>query len=242
VLVLSDTNLATGVSFFPRPEPNPAWLSPAPDQTPWPEGVAPYGWDPETGLSSRAIPGQRGGEYVVTGLAHTQNAKVSYDPASNQEGCNMRSRKLATLQKTLATPEVHGAPEGDLLIVGWGSTLGSIEEAVDRLRAEGEAVSSVHLRFLSPLEPGLEEIFSRFRQVITVEINYSDPADDPDLKAESRRRSQLAQILRERTLLDIDCWSVVSGQPIQPRAIEAEIRRRLAVLDASEKGAELCSA
>ena len=53
-------------------------------------------------------------------------------------------------------PKIHGDPEGDLLVVGWGSTLGAIEEAVDRLRAEGLRVSSLHLRFLSPLEPGLK--------------------------------------------------------------------------------------
>jgi 2-oxoglutarate ferredoxin oxidoreductase subunit alpha len=154
----------------------------------------------------------------------------------------MRSLKLATLEKTLAPPAVHGEPEGDLLVVGWGSTLGSIEEAVDRLRAEGEKVSSLHLRFLSPLEPGLEEIFSRFHRVLTVEINYSDPVDAPLASPGSRRRAQLAQLLRERTLVDIDCWSVVSGQPIQPRAIEAEIRDRLAALAAGEKGEHRCSA
>ena len=242
VLVLTDANLATGVSYFPRPEPDPAWLSPAPDQTPWPEGIHPYDWDAATGLSPRAIPGQRGGEHVVTGLAHTRRAKVAYDSTSNQEGCTMRSLKLATLEKTLAPPAVHGEPEGDLLVVGWGSTLGSIEEAVDRLRAEGEKVSSLHLRFLSPLEPGLEEIFSRFHRVLTVEINYSDPVDAPLASPGSRRRAQLAQLLRERTLVDIDCWSVVSGQPIQPRAIEAEIRDRLAALAAGEKGERRCSA
>ncbi|MCB1033825.1 MAG: 2-oxoacid:acceptor oxidoreductase subunit alpha, partial [Acidobacteria bacterium] len=238
VIVLTDANLATGVQPFPRPRPQTHWLAPPVDLSPWPEGLAPYDWDQETGLSRRPVPGQRGGEYVLTGLAHTRQSKVAYDPTSNQEGCEMRSRKLAALAATLKAPAVHGDPEGDLLVVGWGSTLGAIEEAVGMLRAEGHRVSSIHLRFLSPLEPGLGEIFSRFRHVMTVEMNYSDPAEDPMVHEASRRRGQLAQILRGRTLVPVDCWSVVHGQPIPPRTIVAELRRRLPAV--SEEA--LCSA
>jgi len=227
VIVLTDANLATGVQPFPRPEPRAEWLAPPPDESPWPDGLAPYDWDGETGLSRRPIPGQRGGEYVLTGLAHTRGGKVAYDPSSNQEGCTMRSRKLAALAASLVPPAVHGDSEGDLLVVGWGSTLGAIEEAVDRLRAEGRRVSSLHLRFLSPLEPGLAEILARFRRVITVEMNYSDRPGDPLIAAGNRRTGQLAQILRERTLVDVDCWSMVEGQPIPPGAIVRELERRL---------------
>jgi 2-oxoglutarate ferredoxin oxidoreductase subunit alpha len=227
VLVLSDANLATGVAPFPRPKATADWMAPPLDQTPWEEGLSPYDWDPETGLSPRPIPGQRGGEYVLTGLAHTRASKVAYDTRSNQEGCEMRSRKLATLQSTLMPPKVHGDPEGDLLVVGWGSTRGAIEEAVDQLREQGHRVSSVHLRFLSPLEPGLEEIFRDFERVMTVEINYSDPPEAPRINEENRRRGQLAQILRERTLMDIGSWSIVPGQPLPPGQIAAEVERRL---------------
>jgi 2-oxoglutarate ferredoxin oxidoreductase subunit alpha len=238
VLVLTDANLATGVQPFPRPEVAADTLAPPIDQSPWPEGAAPYAWDEETGLSTRPIPGQRGGEYVLTGLAHTRWSKVAYDPRANQVGCDMRSRKLAALQKTLVPPKVHGDPEGDLLVVGWGSTLGSIEEAVDALRAEGHAVSSVHLRFLCPLEPGLTEIFSRFKKVMTIEINYSDAPDAPMITPENRRRSQLARVLRERTLVDVGCWSVVPGQPLPPGQIRTVLRERLEAL----KGETTCSA
>jgi 2-oxoglutarate/2-oxoacid ferredoxin oxidoreductase subunit alpha len=228
VMVLTDANLATGVSPFPRPQPHAEWLAAPIDQAPWPEGLEPYAWDERTGLSPRPIPGQRGGEYVLTGLAHTRKSKVAYDPTSNQEGCDRRSRKLAALASTLVPPTIHGDADGDLLVVGWGSTLGAIEEAVDRLRDDGLRVSSLHLRFLSPLEPGLAEIFARFQQVMTVEINYSDQPGNPLITAETRRRSQLATLLRERTLVDVDCWSNVAGQPIPPGAIERELRARLA--------------
>jgi 2-oxoglutarate ferredoxin oxidoreductase subunit alpha len=227
VILLTDANLATGVQPFPRPQIQPDWLAAGVDQSPWKPDVLPYDWNEKTGISSRPVPGQQGGEYVLTGLAHTSRSKVAYDPQSNQRGCEMRSRKLATLQSTLKPPLVHGDLTGDLLVVGWGSTLGAIEEAVDRARAEGYRVSSLHLRFLSPLEPGLAEIFAGFQQVLTVEINYSDPPTAPLITPTSRRYSQLAWILRAHTLVDIDCWSNVAGQPLQPRAIHAEIVRRL---------------
>ena len=118
--------------------------------------------------------------------------------------------------------------EGDLLVVGWGSTLGAIEEAVDIARSQGKKVSSTHLRFLSPLEPGLKKIFSGFRKVMTIEINYSDDPDTPMITEENRRYSQLATMLRAHTLMDIDCWSKVPGHPLQPGMIRKVIDSRLA--------------
>ena len=224
VMVLTDANLATGVQPFRRPEINAETFAGQLDQRPWPEDKAAYDWDEQTGLSARPIPGQVGGEYVLTGLAHTDRSKVAYDPESNQRGSEMRSRKLAALRDTLPLPEVSGEPEGDLLIVGWGSTWGSISEAVERAQAEGLKVSSLHIRYLNPLPKGLEAIFKRFKSVMTVEINYSDP---PSF-GENRRYAQLAWWLRATLLMDIDCWSNVYGQPIRPGLIYEEIKRRLA--------------
>jgi len=234
VIVLSDANLATGVAPFPRPRPREDWMAPPIDQSPWEESVEPYDWDPDTGLSPRPVPGQKGGEYTLTGLAHTQGSRVAYDPKVNQVGCDMRSRKLAAFQATLKPPKVYGDEEGELLVVGWGSTRGAIEEAVDRLRERGRSVSSLHLRFLSPMEPGLEEIFARFQKVVTVEINYSDRPDAPHVTPGNRRRAQLARLLREQTLLDIDCWSVVPGQPLPPTQIVGELERRLEPSEGAE--------
>ncbi|MBN2797721.1 MAG: 2-oxoacid:acceptor oxidoreductase subunit alpha [Deltaproteobacteria bacterium] len=228
VYVLSDTNLATGVSQYPRPELKEEWLAAPLDQSDWPEGVRPYEWDPNTGLSPRPVPGQRGGEYTLTGLAHTEESHVAYDPEVNQRSSTMRSLKFATLQRTLTPPEIKGEDQGDLLIVGWGSTRGSIEEAVLRAQKDGYKVSSTHIRIISPMQPGLKEMFKKFKQVITVEINYSDPAPGGNFTEENRRRAQLAQLLREQTLMDIDSWSNVHGQPIRPGLIYNEIVRRLA--------------
>jgi 2-oxoglutarate ferredoxin oxidoreductase subunit alpha len=231
VIVLSDANLATGVQPFRRPELDPAWVAAPPDLSPVPEGLRPYDWDAKTGLSRRFVPGQPGGMYTVTGLAHDESSRVAYSSAVHQRSSTMRSRKIAVLQSTLNPPKVYGDDSGELLVVGWGSTKGAIEEAVDRLRDEGMSVSSLHLSFLSPLEPGIKEIFSRFGKVMTVEINYSDDADAPYINEENRRRGQLAWLLRAQTLYDVDCWTRVLGEPLRPRAIADAIRQRIETVE-----------
>jgi 2-oxoglutarate ferredoxin oxidoreductase subunit alpha len=228
VMVLSDANLATGVQPFPRPKVLEEWQAAEPDLSPVRAGVRPYEWDPRTGLSARFIPGQPDGMHTVTGLAHDECSKVAYTSGVHQHSSAMRSRKLAVLQQLLLPPEVNGdSSGGGLLVVGWGSSKGAIEEAVARARAEGLSVSSLHLRFLSPLEPGLTEIFSRFRKVMTVEMNYSDDPADPFITAENRRRGQLAFLLRAQTLCDVDCWTRVPGEPLRPGAIHQALRRTL---------------
>ncbi|CAN5618750.1 2-oxoacid:acceptor oxidoreductase subunit alpha [soil metagenome] len=227
VMVLTDANLATGVQPFRRPEPVPEWFAAPPDLSPIPDGLRPYDWDPATGMSRRFIPGQPGGMHTTTGLAHDESSRVAYDTATNQRSSAMRSRKLAVLQQALKPPTLYGAERGDLLVVGWGSTKGAIEEAVDRARDEGLAVSALHLRFLSPMEPGLGEIFGRFGKVMTVEINYSDDPDDPYITEENRRRGQLAWLLRAQTLVDVDCWTRVLGEPMKPGAILGAIRSHM---------------
>jgi 2-oxoglutarate ferredoxin oxidoreductase subunit alpha len=202
-------------------------MAPPIDQSPLPEKAPPYDWDQETGLSSRHLPGQPNGLYTLTGLAHTRQGTVAYEPGVNQEGCRYRSLKLAAFQKTLNTPEVFGDPEGDLLIVGWGSTKGAIEEAVQRARADGLKVSSMHLKFLQPMASGIKEIMQKFKRVMTVEINYSDSLEDAIIDEDNRRYANLAWLLRARYLLDVDCWSNVHGQPMKPGAIEKMIRARL---------------
>jgi 2-oxoglutarate ferredoxin oxidoreductase subunit alpha len=227
VVVLSDANLATGVAPFVRPKLDAAWQAGSPDQSPVPEGKRPYEWNPRTGLSERFIPGRPGGMHTLTGLAHDEHSKVAYDSDSNQRSSDMRSRKLAVLQSAMLPPAVYGDDEGDLLVVGWGSTRGAIEEAVDRLRAGGTKVSSLHITFLSPLPPGLTDIFRRFRKVMTVEINYSDRRGDPFVTEENRRMGQLAWLLRAVTLVDVDCWTRVLGEPLRPSAIVKAIGENL---------------
>lgn len=227
VMVLSDANLATGVTPFPKPTLDEHWQAAPLDISPIRPGQKPYGWDPDTGLSERIIPGRAGGMFTLTGLSHDEGSKVAYSSGIHQHSSAMRSRKLAVLQSLLTPPRVYGDNTGDLLLVGWGSTKGAIEEAVDRARAEGIKVSSLHLRFLSPLELGLKDIFSRFAKVCTVEINYSDDPDDPYITEENRRRGQLSMLLRSATVVDVDCWTRVPGEPLRPGSILDAIRGRV---------------
>ncbi len=227
VVVLSDASLSTAQQPFPRPVFSEDWLAPPVDLTPVPAGGKPYDWDPVTGLSRRFQPGQPGGMHTLTGLAHDRASKVAYDPAINEEGLRARSLKLAALQKTLTAPPVVGGDSGDMLLVGWGSTMGAIEEAVARLRAEGLAVSAMHLRFLQPMPSGIREILARFKHVMTIEGNWSDKIEDELIDEDNRRYSALAMLLRSRFLVDIDCWSEARGQPIKPGDICRVTRKAL---------------
>jgi 2-oxoglutarate ferredoxin oxidoreductase subunit alpha len=229
VVVLTDASLATAQQPFPRPMFSEEWLAPPIDQSPLPEGAKPYDWDKTTGIARRFSPGQPNGMHTVTGLAHDRASKVAYDPVINEEGLRMRSLKLATLQKTLKTPPVFGDPEGDLLVVGWGSTQGVIEEAVQRLRDEGLKVSALQMRFIQPMPSGIKDILKRFRKVMTVEGTWADrPHEDEMIDEENRRYAPLAMMLRARTLVDVECWTEAKGQPIKPGQVVQALRAKLA--------------
>ena len=223
VIVLTDANLASGVQPFARPEPESGWFAPRLNLEAVEPGARPYEWDPQTGISRRIIPGQPGGMFTLTGLSHDESSTIAYTADVHQRSSMMRSRKMAVLQQALETPPVNGDASGDLLVVGWGSTKGAIEEAVARGRAEGHAISSLHLTFISPMPSGLKEIFQRFKKVMTVEINYSDEPGDPYITEENRRRGQLSWLLRAQTLVDVDCWTRIPGEPLRPGAIHDAI-------------------
>ena len=219
VVILSDANLATSQQPFARPVFDEAWMAPPIDQSAVPAGAKPYDWDQKTGLARRFIPGQPGGMHTLTGLAHDVNSYVAYDPENNYHGLRARSLKLATLQKTLLPPTVFGEPTGNLLVIGWGSTKGAIEEAVEQLQAEGLRVSSMHLTFVQPMPPGIKEILAGFKKVITIENNWCDSLDEEMIDENNRRYSALAMLLRSRYLVDIDCWSECRGTPLKPSTV-----------------------
>ena len=227
VVVLTDGGLATSQQPFPRPQFSESWLAPPIDQSAVPAGAKPYDWDAMTGLSQRFIPGRPGGMHTLTGLAHDRDSHVAYDPDINEEGIHARSLKLAALQTTLKPAPIFGDDEGDLLVIGWGSTKGAIEEAVQALRDEGRRVSSMHLQFLQPLQGGIGAAMRRFTSVMTVEANWSDRREDVLVNDDNRRYSALATLLRARYLVDVDCWSEVRGQPIKPGALKRILAAKL---------------
>ncbi len=228
VVLLSDASLATAQQPFPRPVFRPEWLAAPADQSPVPEGAHPYDWDERTGLARRFVPGQPGGMHCLTGLAHDHGSRVAYDPMVNEDAIRHRSRKLAAFQQTLAPVRVSGDDDGDLLVIGWGSTRGAIEEAVERLREDGHRVGQLHLRFLQPLAPGIGEAMARFDRVVCVENNWSDRLEDPLVDVDNRRFGNLAWLLRARYLVDVDSWGQVRGRPLTPGEIESALRARLA--------------
>jgi 2-oxoglutarate ferredoxin oxidoreductase subunit alpha len=122
---------------------------------------------------------------------------------------------------------VFGPPTGDMLVIGWGSTKGAIEEAVEEMRAEGKEVSSLHLTFIQPLPPGIKEILAGFKKVMTIENNWSDSPDDEMIDETNRRYSALAMLLRSRYLVDIDCWSECRGTPLKPNTVRRVVLERL---------------
>lgn len=188
VFILSDTSLATRIEAFDEPDLSGLMMNPAPDISPRDQEYKPYALDH---LTHHAPPGSRmlGDKYpVVTGLEHDEMGHPTGSPKLHAAMTAKRRRKLQELAKEIAIPEIHGDPEGEMLLVGWGSTYGPISEAVNVARERGESLSSIHLRHIHPLPEGLAQIFSRFKRVLVIEMNDEGPYG----------YGQLASILRAR--------------------------------------------
>jgi 2-oxoglutarate ferredoxin oxidoreductase subunit alpha len=173
VFILSDQAIATRIEAFPEPNLEKLCQDISPDLTTVPD-CKPYDLTTLDGVVPRVVPGTRiaSGKYpVATGLEHDEAGHPTSAPKMHQAMVAKRRRKLLALQTTVPVPKVYGPPEGNVLLVGWGSTRGPICEAVDRARAAGDSISSLHLRHLNPLPNGLDNIFSGFHHVFVVEMN-----------------------------------------------------------------------
>ena len=211
VFFLSDGYLANGA------EP---WLIPRAEDLPPiavtfrtdPTGYFPYLRDPETLSRPWAIPGTPGLEHRIGGLEKEYlTGNVSYAPANHEQMVRVRARKIAGIVREIPPLEVHGPAEGDLLVVGWGSTYGSIESATRTLREQGRSVSHVHLRHLNPLPGDLGGILRRFKQVLVPELNMG----------------QLVRLLRAEYLIDAVGLNKIQGQPFKVGEIVAKATRML---------------
>src|SRR5689334_2526169 len=173
VLILSDQAIATRIEAFTEPNLELVCQDISPDFTPVADHKA-YDLSAPDGIAPRAVPGTRSlsGRYsIATGLEHDEFGHPTGSPKLHMQMTARRRKKLQALGAALPTPKVYGPPEGNILLVGWGSTQGPIQEAVDRARAAGDSVSSLHIKNLNPLPPGLENIFSGFNHVLVVEMN-----------------------------------------------------------------------
>jgi 2-oxoglutarate ferredoxin oxidoreductase subunit alpha len=131
-----------------------------------------YDRDPEAYARTWAIPGTPALEHRIGGLEkHSRTGAVSHDPQNHHTMTELRAEKVARVVDMLPRQGVVGAPEGDLLVVGWGGTRGHLQSAVEQLQAEGKKVSLCHFNWINPLPRGVEEIFSKFRQIVVCELN-----------------------------------------------------------------------
>jgi 2-oxoglutarate ferredoxin oxidoreductase subunit alpha len=173
VFFLTDQGIATRIEAFPEPNLEKVCQDIAPDFTPVP-AHKPYDLAAADGVTSHVKPGTKilDGKYpIATGLEHDEYGHPTGSPKLHMQMTAKRRKKLQALGATLPLPKIYGPPEGNVLLVGWGSTEGPLREAVDRSRAAGDSVSAIHLRHIHPLPNGLENIFSGFNHVHVVEMN-----------------------------------------------------------------------
>jgi 2-oxoglutarate ferredoxin oxidoreductase subunit alpha len=173
VIILSDQAIATRIEAFEEPNLEKVCQDISPDLTPIAD-YKPYDLSIADGVTPRVAPGTRilSGKYpIATGLEHDEMGHPTGSPKLHMQMSTKRRKKLQSLGASLPTPAIYGPSEGNVLLVGWGSTQGPIKEAVDRARAAGDSVSSIHIKHINPLPPGLDNIFSGFNHVLVVEMN-----------------------------------------------------------------------
>lgn len=173
VILLTDQGIATRIEAFPEPNLEKVCQDIAPDLSPRADHK-PYDLNAPDGITHHLAPGTRiqSGKYpIATGLEHDEMGHPTGSPKLHAAMTAKRRAKLQKLGRDLPRPKVYGPPEGNVLLVGWGSTQGPIREAVDRARKAGDSVSSLHIKYLNPLPEGLEEVFAAFNHVFVVEMN-----------------------------------------------------------------------
>ncbi len=173
VFILSDQAIATRIEAFPEPNLQEVCQDLTPDFTPVAD-YKPYDLSAPNGVVKRVVPGTRilSGKYpIAPGLEHDEMGHPTASPKLHVQMTAKRRKKLQALAASYPVPKVYGPPEGNVLLVGWGSTQGPIREAVDRARSAGDSISALHIRHINPLPNGLENIFSGFHHVFVVEMN-----------------------------------------------------------------------
>lgn len=173
VIFLTDQGIATRIEAFVEPNLEKVCQDISPNFAPVADHK-PYDLSKADGITQHVAPGTRieSGKYpIATGLEHDEMGHPTGSPKLHMQMNAKRRKKLQALAATLPTPKIYGPPEGNVLLVGWGSTEGPIREAVDRARAAGDSVSSLHLRHINPLPNGLENIFAGFNHIFVVEMN-----------------------------------------------------------------------
>jgi len=211
VVYLSDAFLATGSEPWRVPELSDLPDIAVPNRTEA-EGYYPYQRDPETLARPWVVPGTPGLEHRVGGLEKLDVlGTVSYDPDNHHRMMLLRAEKVARIARDIPPLEVFGPPEGELLILGWGSTYGAIRTAVERLQKAGKSVAHAHLRHLNPFPENAGDVVRSYRRVVIPELNLG----------------QLLMVIRAKYLVDAVGFNLVRGKPFQINEIQTKAEQLL---------------
>ncbi len=207
VIVLLDAYVANAAEPWLIPDPHTIQL-PKIDYNRSPK---PYQRD-EVLSRSWNIPGTPGFIHQLGGLEKQGEAgKISYDAQNHQDMVHLRAQKIANVAEDYHELQIEGQVDAAILLVGWGSTYGSLSAACLELQAKGLPVALLHLRYLNPLPLQLGERLRAYQHVIVAELNSG----------------QLCQILRAHYLVDADSISQCNGQPLTVSALVAAIEKKV---------------
>jgi len=211
VIILSDGYLANGAEPWRIPTVSDIPAIPvsfAKD----PEGFLPYKRDPQTLARLWALPGTPGLEHRIGGLEKQDGTgNVNYEPLNHENMVRIRAAKVAAVAQDIPDVLPEGDPEGDLLVVAWGSTAGSITAAVKAQRAKGRKIGHLHLRHLNPLPSNLGEVLKRYKRVLVPELNMG----------------QLLWLLRAKYLVDAVGLNKIQGRPFKQAELEQKFEEML---------------
>ena len=211
VVVLSDGYIANGSEPWRVPRSEDLPEIPVSFRTD-PDGFQPFLRDPETLARPWVKPGTPGLEHRIGGLEHTDGAgNVSYDPQNHEKMTRLRAEKIARIALDIPPAKPFGDDAGDLLLVGWGGTYGSLHSATLAARNKGLKVSHLHLRHINPFPSNLGEVLRRFQHVLVAELNMG----------------QLDLLLRGRFLVDTIKLNKVQGQPFTVREVIEAVENAL---------------
>ncbi|HTP69123.1 MAG TPA: 2-oxoacid:acceptor oxidoreductase subunit alpha [Dongiaceae bacterium] len=211
VIILSDGYLANGA------EP---WRIPSVDEIPGipvhfasdPNDFQPYKRNPDTLARPWAIPGTPGLEHRIGGLEKQDvTGNVNYEPLNHEKMVRIRAAKVEAIAQDVPNVLPAGDPEGDLLIVSWGSTSGSITQSVKAQRARGRKIGHLHLRYLNPLPGNVGEILKRYKKVLVPELNMG----------------QLLWVLRAKYLVNAVGLNKIQGRPFKQNELDQKIDEML---------------
>ena len=213
VIILSDGYLANGAEPWRIPTAEEIPPIPVKFETN-PEGFFPYKRDPQTLARPWAIPGTPGLEHRIGGIEKQEvTGNVNYEPLNHEKMVRIRAAKVEAIRQDIPDVTPTGDPEGDLLLVSWGSTFGSVTQAVKEQREKGRKIGHLHLRHLNPLPGNVGEVLKRYKKVLVPELNMG----------------QLLLLLRAKYLVDAVGLNKIQGRPFKQSELEQKIEEMLGV-------------